>query len=300
VAQEKPAGEIWRRRMAETLAAALSQLEAAKAGATVHAARRQLKRARALLRLAKPALAGSAFVSANRELKRAADRLAVTRRAEAMREAVHKLAPKAGKPAAAVTSLIGIAESAHRQTASGGELQQAVADALASIAAVQAMLADADVAAGGRKPYVKALRQTYGQARRALARGLATGDIETLHEARKFAIRHLHHLEFFSPLWPRLFEAWTAEVQHLRQALGDLHDLAELQALLAETDTPYGKLAEKDEALVLIGKRRKRLLQRIENRQPRLFAEPPKALARRIEAMWRKEAGNPGQGRDGR
>jgi CHAD domain-containing protein len=286
--------------MSETLAAALAELAAAREGQEVHEARRQIKRARALLRLAKPALGEHNFSAANRHLKEAADRLAGARRAEAMLEAINQLGPRSRRPSPAVTALVGAAKTACQNTANVAHREPTVTEAGIAIAAVQALLNTISLPDRGHKPYLKAFRQTYGKARRKLMQGLASGDGETLHEARKSAIHHLHHLEFLAPLWPKLFETWVAEAHNLRQALGDLHDLAELQALLAETGSPYAEIAEKDEALALIKRRRKRLLQRIRNRQPQLFAEPPKALARRIEAMWREGAGNPGQGRNGR
>jgi CHAD domain-containing protein len=130
------------------------------------------------------------------------------------------------------------------------------------------------------------MRAAYARARRLLRQGLATGESALLHEARKSVIHHLHHIEALTPLWPKLFKVWAAELQTLREALGDLNDLDALSAELAREDGPFADLTVKDEAEALIAMRRKAIIAAIRDETGHLFAERPKNFASRMLALW--------------
>ena len=105
---------------------------------------------------------------------------------------------------------------------------------------------------------------------------------ERFHDWRKRVKDHRYHLELLAGLWPRQIGSRRKEVKALGGMLGDEHDLWVLQARLAS-------FAD-DGARVMIRSaehRRAELRSAMRPLGQRVFAERPRALARRFEAYWR-------------
>lgn len=285
---DKPAGEALRRLSRKTLAGLAKDLDRAAAGGGVHAARRRLKFMRSLLRLLRPAIGKAAFTKADRRLRAAAHAIAGARRAEAMQEAVAKLASRGSPENPALTELAHLASAAHSHESATDVLSEATAEARRSIEKLRGTINDWSLPKHDVAPFVAGLRDAYGTARRKLRRGLAAGDIARLHEARKSVIHHLHHLEIVEPLWPDPIRLWKTELTSLREALGDLNDLEELERLAARGASDFSSPVRLQEARAAIAARRARLLARVEEQAHHRFAEKPGALAKRLGAMWRK------------
>ncbi|MFZ5672781.1 MAG: CHAD domain-containing protein [Pseudomonadota bacterium] len=294
ISVDHPAGEALRRLMRKTMRGLAQDLEQARSGKTVHPARRRLKLARSLLRLMKPALGRDSFQKENQTLRDAAHALAVLRHTEAMGEAIAKL--KAATPDAKANEPVfsALAAAAHELRAdvvSPEDAGRQIAAALALIEELRPRIANWPLPKRDMSLFVKGMRICYAEARRLLRDGLERGEAPLLHEARKSVIHHLHHVDLLRPLWPKLFKVWAKELQELREDLGDLHDLDELIAEFGRPESPFAALAGKDQALLLIDRRRKAILTRIANETGHLFAEEPKNFAARIDALWRHLAG---------
>ena len=137
---------------------------------------------------------------------------------------------------------------------------------------------------------MKGLKESYGRARRRLAEGLSSGEIAILHEARKSVIHHLHQLEILQPLSPGMIGARTRALPILREALGDLNDLDELESVIVrENVTVFSSNAEQDSVTAAIAARRKVLMGLVREGAGHLFSEQPKAFANRIGSMWKEK-----------
>jgi CHAD domain-containing protein len=260
------------------------ELAAAENGAGAHAIRKRLKFLRSLLRLLRPAIGEEAFRAANAHLRAAAMHLARKRQGEAMLEAVGKLR----KQADGASQLIAELEAAARDHANQAE--EAHAEGLSAardeIAAVRALIGSWMLPKRDRRFFLDGLERCYARGRRLLRSSLASGDTLALHEARKSVIHHLHHLEILEPVWPRMIKAWCEELGRLRESLGDLNDLEDLEAQLFKPESAFGRIEAKEAARQLIAAKRVRLLERIHKRSEQLFAERPRALARRMDELW--------------
>jgi CHAD domain-containing protein len=285
---DRPAGEALRRLARKSLAAQARDLDRAAAGGGVHAARKRLKFIRSLLQLLRPAIGKSAWVKADRRLRAAAHAIAGARRAVALQVAVAKLGPRSSPENPALAELAHVAAAAHGHEAAADALGEAVAGARRDIEKVRGGVNDWNLPKRNIAPFVTGLRDAYGTARRKLRAGLAAGDIARLHEARKSVIHHLHHLEILEPLWPDRIRVWKTELTSLREALGDLNDLEELERLATGGASKFTSPALLQEARAAIAARRANLLKRVKVRAGRRFAEKPGAFAKRIGAMWRK------------
>jgi CHAD domain-containing protein len=280
-----PAGEALRRLARAQLARLARELGAAEKGANAHPLRKRLKFLRSLLRLIRPAIGDDAFRVANTHLKTAAEELALKRHGEAMAEAIAKLAKHAETSAPVIAELEGAARS--HATQAEEKLTTGLAIAKTEIEAVRALVGSWMLPKRDARLYLAGLRQCYGRGRELIAEGLATREMSTLHEARKSVIHHLHHLEILEPIWPNMIGAWCDELGKLRELLGDLNDLDELEALLAKPDSAFSKIASPDAARQLIAERREKLVERIRKRAAQLFAERPRPLARRLGLVWK-------------
>lgn len=290
ISVDHPAGEALRRTMRKTMRALAQDLEQARTGKTVHPARRRLKLARSLLRLMKPSLGKEVFQQENQALRNAAHALAALRLTEAMSEAIAKLKAATGD-AEADTAVFSALEAAARElradVVSPEETGRRIETALASIEELRPRIADWPLPKRDMRLFVQGMRACFAKARRLLREGLERGETPLLHEARKSVIHHLHHIELLSPLWPKLFKVWAGELQELREDLGDLNDLDDLSDEFARPESPFAAIAQKDQALALIDRRRKSILTRIADETGHLFAEEPRNFAARIDALWR-------------
>ena len=284
IESQLPAGEGLRRLARTQLAQLARELAAAEKGANAHPLRKRVKFLRSLLRLIRPSIGDEAFQSANRHLKAAAAELAFKRHGEAMIEAVSKLQKQADDGGALIAEL----ETAARAYAGHTEVTHldGLKRARCEIDAVRALVGSWVLPRRDTRFFLEGFRRSYARGRKLIMAGLASGNTQTLHEARKSVIHHLHHLEILEPVWPRMIKVWCDELGRLRESLGDLNDLEELESLLDNPDTGFGRISSPDAARQLIAGRRRRLLDRIRKRAEQLFAEPPNSLERRFAALW--------------
>lgn len=258
---------------AQSEAAALAALLAAtEPGQSVHGARRRIKQLRSLLRLLRSGLGEATYEEANSALRRAADALAGHRRAEALVAAAAKHASPDDRGGG---FWCGLAEAHCKAHAQEGDPARALAMAREAAARAADVLAQAPPVATGAVD--AAFLAGYGKARKLLRKGLDSGDAETLHEARKYVIHHLHHLKLMRPGATRRL----AELEALREILGDLNDLDELEQLAAGL-----AITERDARTMR--RSRKRLLRQAGTAAETLFRHSAAALGKRM-----RHAGGP-------
>lgn len=284
---DRPPGVVLRALSRRVFAGIVKDLEAASRGGGVHAVRKRLKLMRSLFRLVRPCVSRPEFERADDHLRRAADLLAGARRAEAMQEAAAKLKGAGWPCGEAAGELAEAARLAYRDRSSPQALQEAAREALPHIEAARSDVAGWKLIKGDIRPYAGAMADLFRKARRRLRKGLASGDAARLHRARKSVIHHLHHLEIVRRLWPALFGAWTSELLKLREALGDLNDLDELEKLIAGQPAVFSSGERHGEALTAMKIRRAGLVEQVQSHSFRLFAERPNAFRARIGAIWK-------------
>jgi CHAD domain-containing protein len=131
------------------------------------------------------------------------------------------------------------------------------------------------------------LADTYSRARQARPDDWAQATSEGLHDLRRRVVEHRYQMELIEPVWPRLGRLWVDEAQRLRTRLGRCQDLHVLM-LLTQPHQPLAPWRAK--LLPLIVHRQADCVRLAERLAARLFAEPPKAFRRRIEALWEAQA----------
>jgi CHAD domain-containing protein len=281
----------FRRIAAEQLKRAVASLEddgALHAG--VHDARKRIKKVRGLLRLVRPGFAR--FAAENATLRDAARTLSGLRDHAAMIEALDRLAARYPERVEAerMGPLRAELESRRNEAAGANDLAD-------RIAAFREVLRDTRdraegwrLKAGGWKALGPGLALIYGQGREAMAVAHKTGRGEDFHTFRKRVKDHGYHARLLSPVWPVLMEPYAALVDDLGELLGEQHDLVALAPVVAGSALDPAARAELEELIVA---ERRRLEARALVIGARVYAEKPKAMARRLGAWWAAWAADP-------
>jgi CHAD domain-containing protein len=145
-----------------------------------------------------------------------------------------------------------------------------------------------DIAQLGFPDLAKAIAEGYRRGRDAVPSAWGEASPEELHTLRQRLVAHRYQIELVAPLWPRFGKLWVAEAQRLRERLGSCQDLTLLQRLTA----PHGALAPWRSRLAPVIAERRAVHVGVARRLAgRLFADRPKALRRRLEALWESGAG---------
>lgn len=253
----------------EEFAALADLLQETAPGASVHGARRRIKRLRSLTRLLRRELGETSYEQINSALRRAADALAGQRRAEAL-AAVAKRLERSDKTRHFWRPLTETHRLHHEASVAPAEARAAASAAVAEAAAIFLQAPGTAEASGAA---AAAMVKTYAKARKRLRQGLASGSPGELHDARKYVIHHLHHLSLLGGSSGKRLTG----LEKLRQLLGDLNDLDELAQLAAQQPGPTP-----EEAAARLEKERKRLLKDCAQFYRRLFRHSPEAFGRQF------------------
>jgi CHAD domain-containing protein len=235
----------------------------------VHEARKDMKKLRALLRMARPELGEDLFGIENAAARDTARLLAGARDAAVMVETLEGLPGR----------YPGLRRALEQRKAGPGT---AAGEAIASLREMRKRVGHWPLDRDGFGLVEGGLRRVYRQGRRAMRRAEVEPTDENLHEWRKREKDLWYHLRLLRDAWPDPMRAAAGEADALSERLGDDHDLAVLLAIARET-------GEADELEPVAARRRGKLQAEAFAIGGRLYAERPRAFAERVRAWW--EAG---------
>ena len=265
--------------------------EASEAGAdgdaladAIHGARKDLKKARAALRLVREELGEKTFKRENRALRDAARALSASRDAEVKLATLDTLGDGHGDVSPAATALWREALVAERDRIVGGE-SGGTEEAVAAIEAVAARAPEWRLRADDWKLLGPGLDTAYREGRKAFAALGEAPDFEAVHELRKRGKDLWYQLRLLREAWQPVLEPTAEEVHDFTDLLGDHHDLAVLCVDLVgreDVDAVHRETLRR-----LIEARQADLIAAALAAGERIYAEKPKAFSRRISAYWR-------------
>jgi CHAD domain-containing protein len=278
-----------RRCAREQLAGAAARLEDADGDPVeaVHEARKHLKKTRALLRLVRPALGRKTYRREDGALREAGLALSGARDADVLVATAQKLAEHAAGrlPADAFDALREAlaAEASDERGQDAAPFGAVVGQLRAAELRVEAWPLDAadwDTALAG-------ISRAYARGRAAFATARAAPEPELLHAWRKRAKDLWYHQRLLAPAWPGVLAAQAEEAHVLGELLGDDHDLAVLAARLADDAPPLAPAADaqRAELRALVAHRSDELRAEATRLGRRIYAESPKAFARRLARL---------------
>jgi CHAD domain-containing protein len=230
----------------------------------IHGARKQLKRARATLRLLRPAIGDEPYRRENIAARDAARPLSQARDEQVLDQARDGLIERFG-PAASDVHI-----RKHARELTPKQLDGIKAALERSMMRARTWkLADAPWGC-----IEKGMRATYRRARRALQRGRKDRATEDLHEWRKQTKYLWHQLQLLTSLAPGPIGELADDFHRLADYLGDEHDLAVLREHAAGP------------VKTLIDRRREELQDKAFALGERLFADGAKKFAHSMQKHW--------------
>lgn len=259
----------------------------AELAAAIHAARKDLKKLRAALRLVREELGEEAFGAENRRYRDAGRLLARSRDAEVKVEALRELQERCGEqlPRAATRAWREALEAERDRLAGTGDdggaerIEQALDVLEAGIAAIPGW----PLGPGSWKLVEPGLLRSYRQARREWKRTRSRPSAASVHEWRKRVKDLWYQLRIVRDAWPSTIGEMADEAHRLAELLGDHHDLA----LLADDLQARAEIGDRGAPIAAIEHRQAELLDAALELGARLFAERPKAFRVRMRAYWR-------------
>ena len=206
----------------------------------IHRARKQIKKARATLRLLRPGLTNRQYRAANTRLRDAAKPLSAVRDADVLRKAFQHIqtgARGAGIRRGALETARMLANQqsrAHRQVAGRHGVPRSrrlLRDVLARTHRFRVAKKDESSIGAG-------VRIVYRQGRKSLKAANTTPSDTAFHEWRKQVKYLRYQVQLLRPIWPGPPDALTRELQVLGDYLGEDHDLVVLRAKLTARGSP--------------------------------------------------------------
>lgn len=256
----------------------------------IHEARKQMKAARATLRLLRPVLGEQRYRSENRMLRDAGRALSPARDSTVLVTTLEALVQRApgkrtrNRLAGFETKLRNDARRSHDRVAGSGLRQSG-----ARLRTALRRLDSWPEPAADWKDVRRSLRDSYRKGRRCARRNARQRDGAILHEWRKRAKYLRSQLQALAPVQHASLKSMTDELHDLSDHLGEEHDLAILSTL-ARQDRRHPVDGKTHKALQrLIGKRRRKLRKRALQVGLPLYAEKPahfEARLRRYLRVW--------------
>jgi CHAD domain-containing protein len=287
--RDEEAGAGVRRIVLERLEHAREQLEnelKANPEDAVHTARKDLKKARSTIRLVRAELGKKGYRRDNDLLRDAGRELSDVRDATVTAETLEQLREHFGKRLGSVQREAITAALRSTRAASGGE--QPLQEAARAIELIDR--GSRDVGAWklperGWELLEPGLRRSYRRGRDAIHEVEAEPTPEAVHEWRKRVKDLWYHLRLLEDTWSEVFSGLADQAHELSSLLGDHHDLTVIA--LAIDDGTFGLDARQQGSLRrLLLRRQSELLAEALPLGRRLYAEKPKAFARRLEGYW--------------
>jgi CHAD domain-containing protein len=258
----------------------------------VHEARKELKKARATLRLLRPALKNRTYQLENAAMRDAAKPLSAVRDAKVLLDTLHGLGKFYGEPVR-VLRLDGFKRVLKRRRAQArretlGAKSAALPRSRRLLDQSSRRIADLNMRNDDDWGLVGAgLKRVYVRGQRALAGARQRPAADAFHEWRK-QVKYLRYaLELFEPLWPGVIGELARETHQLADDLGDEHDLTVLRETALAEQHSFGSERTLTALLALIDERQAELRMETLSRGVRLYQEKPKAFTTRFSQYWR-------------
>jgi CYTH domain-containing protein/CHAD domain-containing protein len=251
----------------------------------IHGARKDLKKARAALRLVREEVGEETFKRENHALRDAARMLSASRDAEVKLETLAALVEGgAGDVPPGPAALWHDALAADRDRTVEGEGDQIDA-AVEAIDAVAARAPEWPLRHTGWKLLSPGLDTAYTEGRDAFEALPSQPSFEAVHDLRKRGKDLWYQLRLLRDAWPAVLEPTAEEIHEFTDLLGDHHDLAVLADDL-ERREEIGS-AHKNVLRELIAAEQHALLIDALSLGERVYAEKPGPFGRRLRAYWR-------------
>lgn len=290
--KEERVADSARRVIRERVEAALSCIGNSKRPLKkrYHEARKELKRARAALRLVRDEIGRDHFRAENIRYRDAAREMGGVRDLQLLEDTLEKLLSDArGKyPAKAFVSVEkALSEFTKEKLREVEPPKDSLAEVTATLEEGARRVEAFAIEREGWKAIGGGLERVYRAGRESSLAAYADPSAHNFHEWRKNVKYLRHQIELLRDCWPMPFENIAEELHVLSDTLGEDHDLAVLQEVLSAFPKRFGTRATLKALFDLIQERQRVLREAAEPLGRRLYAEKPRAFVKRVREYWK-------------
>jgi CHAD domain-containing protein len=258
---------------------------------SIHEARKELKKARATLRLLRDALGKKASRRENTALRDAARPLSAVRDGRVLLDALNSLVKYYGAPAKSL-HLTKFKQALSRRRTQSRKIVLGKAgplrDARKTLRKVRLRSDHWRVGRHGWSVLGPGLKRTYTKGRDAFKQANSRPDTDTLHEWRKQTKYLWHELQLFESLDAPQVRHLADAAHKVEDVLGDDHDLAVLYERALEARESFDKGPTREALLNLILRCRAGMQQKALQLGLSLYEATPAVFSRHIEKIWRE------------
>jgi CYTH domain-containing protein/CHAD domain-containing protein len=262
----------------------LACLDRGDPSAAVHAARKDMKKLRALLRLVRVEVGEERFRKENERYRDVGRRLAESRDSQVKIETLAALRKSFGGelPAAPLAAWRGELEAERDAVGEGSELLSRVGTAIAEIEVGRDEVSRWGLSSDSWELFAPGLRRSYRRGMREMKRVREKRRADDVHSWRKRVKDLWYQLRLVRGAWPEVVGETAEQAHELAGLLGDHHDLT----VLAEDLAGRERLAGRASLSAAIERRQEELLDAALDLGRRIYAEKPKAFMRRMALYW--------------
>jgi CHAD domain-containing protein len=252
---------------------------------TIHDVRKRFKKLRALMRLVRGSVED--YSRRNRAWRDLGRSLSHLRDVGARIDTVQRLEPEADRidPVAREDMLL-VLQAGLDQIAESDSLRVRIQHVAEHLRNDLQNLESLRVEDEGFDAIDKGLKTTYGRGLKALDKAREEPDEAHMHALRKRAKYHWYHVRLLQGIWPAVLRGRRRECDRLAKTLGHIHDLDVLGDVLHCGDLANIGTETIDEVDLAAQRRRKRLVQEVWPLADRVYAEPAKAMRKRMGALF--------------
>lgn len=277
----EPPGRAVRRLCRERIRVARECLRHCDRPASVHGARKEIKKLRAALRLVRSGIGRDGYRRTTKALRAAAGDLAAPRDAWVMFKAFEKLTGGSGLRFAAVRKMLRkhcrCEAERFRKGDPVGTSERRLKKAARHVDGLK-------FRATGWMAIEPGLRKTYRCGRTAFRLVRRQPLPEHFHDWRKHVKNLWYQLGLLCPAWPVPIRAWMKNLERLGSLLGEDHDLTLLKQAAAELrDHEAAEVAALNR---LIDARQNRLRADVLKLGRLIYSETPAVIGRRLGKYW--------------
>jgi len=282
--KKESVSEAIRRVGCEQIEEAIDHLDECRRAEAIHSARKNIKKARAAVRLVRSNISEDEYCRFTDLLRKSARQLAAPRDAHVKACTFSKLMkPSKGRHGSRASHDIrNQLQNSRSRKLRRFEKRNASASVQHLLSRAAKKLDKLKIGSNGWGAICPGVKKAYCEGRKSYQIVRSRTSAENIHEWRKRAKDLWYQMALLRPLWPEQIEAFACELKELGQYLGDDHDLSVLAAELKNLDEAGGGGAFEE----LICERQLELRTTALALGSRFYAEKPSLFCNRLRSYW--------------
>jgi CHAD domain-containing protein len=255
---------------------------------SVHEARKNLKKLRAVLRLIRHEIGAEQYTELNTFYRLVAQQVAPVRDVTSQIELLENFENKIQAPGLrkVILKSIGITKKKRKKEFAEfyrKKIQDKVFNELRANAEVLKRL---NIAGNAGIFIGKSVNKIFKDTLKCMQAAEKEGSNEAYHDFRKKVKYLMYQMMILKNAWPKYFESYISELDELQKHLGNLHDLNILNNLVVEGEVFDLDKKQKDAFLKYIYPRRASLKKQIHQIGSRIFVENSRSFSQRLLGIW--------------